>query len=207
MSLFSLGADAARRKTVRAGGPTPPVRAELAGLKIVDDGGQESGTAPAAASSDNPLQALVLFIPAETVAIFVTVATGLFGAFPGHEVDAARAWYGFCLVLTPVFAWIGFATQWRKDHGGAYPSAADAPWFRIVASIFAFAVWGLAVSTAVGTAILCPSVTVADAGAGHAAAPTATCNAEAISGVVVIVVGAILTVLDGLIDYTPKPAQ
>jgi hypothetical protein len=166
MSLFNLGIDAAAKKAAPARQSTE------------------------ADEKDNPLAALALFVPAETVAIFVTVATALLNAFVGKEHDAALAWYLFCLVLTPIFTWTGFATQWRKDHGGAYPALADAPWFRIVASAVAFAAWGLAVAPKVGSEIMCGAV---------------TCGADAVTGAVVIIVGVILTALDGLIQYKQKP--
>ncbi|MBV8299543.1 MAG: hypothetical protein JO083_08395 [Candidatus Eremiobacteraeota bacterium] len=184
MSLLTLGADAAKRKSAlrtarHPGGPTSPPQPP--------------------APEQTPLDALVLFLPAETVAIFVTVATALFAAFPDHQHTAALSWYVFCLVLTPIFTWIGFATQWRKDHAGAYPPATTTPWFRLVASTVAFLPWGLAVAPAVGSELLCHVAPVSGSGSA-----TATCNAEAISGVAVLIVGAILTALDGLIDYSPK---
>jgi hypothetical protein len=148
-------------------------------------------------SGPNPLQALAMFVPAETVAIFVTIATALLAAFSGTDQNAAAwTWYAFCIVLTPIFAWIGFATTWRKNNGGAYPKLSDAPWFRIFASMVAFAAWGLAVAPKVGSAVLCPR--------NDTSATAPACNAEALSGILVIVVGVILTALDGLIDYTPK---
>jgi hypothetical protein len=187
MSLFSLGADAANRKS-----PAPPAPPPHDPAAVRDAGAPGDGK-----PSTNPLAALAMFVPAETVAIFVTVATALLAAFSGSDqIAAAWVWYAFCILLTPVFAWIGFATTWRKNNNGSYPKAGDAPWFRIVASMVAFAAWGLAVAPKVGSAILCPH------NDNSATAPA--CNAEALSGILVIVVGVILTALDGLIDYTPK---
>ncbi len=147
-----------------------------------------------------------MFIPAETIAIFVTVAAALLVAFPDAPITASRTWYGFCIILTPLFTWIGFATQWRKDHSGEYPTTAVAPWFRIFASMIAFGAWGLAVAPKVGSAILCPHTfdNAVNAAAVGTAATVPACNAESLSGIIVIVIGVILAALDGLIDYSPK---
>ncbi|HEY0384256.1 MAG TPA: hypothetical protein VGC72_18860 [Candidatus Elarobacter sp.] len=211
MSLFNLGATAAIRKTA------PPAAPERLGVIEAPVDGSPAGAGETKQPEQSPLSALVMFVPAETIAIFVTVATALLVAFPDSPITASRVWYVFCIVLTPLFTWIGFATQWRKDHGGDYPTTAVAPWFRIIASMIAFAAWGLAVAPKVGSAILCPhsfdtaaaaaaGATTA-AGAAVAAATTAAipaCNAESLSGIIVIIVGVILAALDGLIDYSPK---
>ncbi len=205
MSLFNLGATAAIQKTAP---PPPPNGAGGTKPPSTDEGAAQQ-------PAQGPLAALVLFVPAETIAIFVTVATALLVAFPDAPITASRTWYAFCILLTPVFAWIGFATQWRKDHGGAYPTGAAFPWFRIFASMIAFAAWGLAVAPKVGAAILCPhsfdkpaggafDITVAAAAGAVAAVPA--CNAESLSGIIVIVVGVILAALDGLVDYSPTKA-
>ncbi len=208
MSLFNLGATAAIRKAA----VPPPVRGPGAGY-VAGNAHDTTTAGDTKPPEQSPLEALVMFVPAETVAIFVTVATALLVAFPDNPITASRAWYAFCLLLTPVFTWIGFATQWRKDHDGKYPTTAVAPWFRIGASMVAFAAWGLAVAPKVGSALLCPhsfdaaatatAATTTTVAAAAAAAVTPSCNAESLSGIIVIVVGVILAALDGLIDYSP----
>lgn len=170
MSLFGLGLDAASRRKGTEG--------------------QAGERATEGDDKRNPLAVLGMFVPAETIAIYVTVANTLLTAFGANSRAAAVGWYAFCLSLTPVFTWIGFATQWRRDHEGTYPSFSDAPWFRIGSSAVAFAAWGLAVSPKVGAYIVCGQDVCA--------------SAESLAGIAAIIVGVILTVLDGLVNYTPK---
>src|ERR1700736_279900 len=196
MSLFALGAGAAvQRNAASAKAAEQTRRLNLLQTGNIAPGEVPSTAADAAATTDdknNPLAVIAMFVPAETIAIFVTVAGTLLTYFAGtNERTAAVTWYVLCLVLSPVFTWIGFATQWRKDHSGDYPGpAAKPPWFRIIASGVAFAAWGLAVAPKVGSEIIC-------------GLETCTPDSAALAGVLVIIVGAILVVLDGLIDYTP----
>ena len=197
MSLFALGAGSA----VRQNAANTEAAAHVRHLNLIaaGGGGAETPSTPAdtsaASDKDNPLAVIAVFVPAETIAIFVTVATALLTYFAGpNERTAAVVWYVFCLLLSPLFTWIGFATQWRKDHGGNYPGGtAKTPWFRIFASAVAFAAWGLAVAPKLASEVMC-------------GLETCSPDAAALAGILVIIVGAILFVVDGLIDYSP-PAK
>ena len=195
MSLFALGAGSA----VRQNAANAQAAAHVRHLNLIAAGGGGGAETPstvadtaAASDKDNPLAVIAVFVPAETIAIFVTVATALPTYFLGpNEHTAAVVWYVFCLLLSPIFTWIGFATQWRKDHGGKYPGGtATTPWFRIFASAVAFAAWGLAVAPKLASEVVCRKETCSP-------------DVAALAGILVIIVGAILFVVDGLIDYTP----
>ncbi|HEY6235779.1 MAG TPA: hypothetical protein VIW69_11815 [Candidatus Elarobacter sp.] len=178
MSLSSLGADAATRKKAA----------------LIIDGRQANPHAAAAKDAldqeKDALSTLALFIPAETIAIYVTVGAVLVKTFASASDQAAWWWYGINVALSVVFTWVAFAITWRKNNRGAYPAWQAVPRFRLVAAAVAFASWGLAISPAMSNAMFC-----------HPTSTACTDYANALAGALVIVVAVVLAMLDRLVNY------
>ena len=178
MSLSSLGADAATRKKAA----------------VIVDGQQANPHAAvvkdALDQEKDALSTLALFIPAEKIAIYVTVGSVLLKTFANASDQAAWWWYGINVVLSVIFTWIAFAITWRKNNQGAYPAWQAVPRFRLLAAAVAFASWGLAISPAMSNAMFC-----------HPTSTACTDNANALAGALVIIVAVVLAMLDRLVNY------
>ncbi len=149
------------------------------------------------------LSAIEKFVPTEIVGIYVAVAAILIplaGKSESHAaLIAASAWLGTCLVLTPVYYCISYATRWKR-HTGTLPRPADVPRWPVLAASVAFVVWGLAVSQYVSTPLLCGTLD-------PTAAPCT--NRLQFVTVLVLVVAPLLGALDALVnakkDGSPAP--
>jgi hypothetical protein len=189
MSLSRLADDSVTRRMRRdpahqaslldGGAPRKP------GTAASDSGESDDGGITGA------LSAIEKFVPTEIVGIYVAVAAiliplvGEHGAFP-----AAAGWLAACLVLTPVYYWIAYATRWKR-RTGKLPRPAEVPRWPMLAASVAFVVWGLAVSQLVSAPLLCP---------GHPAAAPECVNRLQLVTVLVLVVGPLLGAIDALVN-------
>lgn len=198
MSLSRLAEDSVIRR-MRRDPAHPPLAAGPPGTP---------GTTPSGPGGDDggitgALSAIEKFVPTEIVGIYVAVAAILIplaGKSDSHPaLIAAAGWLGTCLVLTPVYYCIAYATRWKR-HTGTLPRPADVPRWPVLAASVAFVVWGLAVSQYVSTPLLCGGMV-----------PTGEpcTNRLQFVTVLVLVVAPLLGALDALVnakkDGSPAP--
>jgi hypothetical protein len=194
MSLSRLAEDSVTRR-LRRDTAHPPLAAGPPGPTPSGSGGDDGGGITGA------LSAIEKFVPTEIVGIYVAVAAILIPLAGKSETPAAftvaAAWLATCLVLTPVYYCIAYATRWKR-HTGKLPRPADVPRWPVLAASVAFVVWGLAVSQYVSTPLLC----------GHLD-PAACANRLQLVTVLVLVVAPLLGAIDALVnakkDGSPAP--
>lgn len=98
-----------------------------------------------AASIDSAISALSVYIPAEAMAIYLAVSSSLPAIVRAFSViDPYVIYWLFVFGLSPGLFLLAYFAKLAKT-GSSFPSSWEFPWFRLLASIIAFAVWGLCV--------------------------------------------------------------
>lgn len=115
---------------------------------------QEEGLFPLATSdpikpgqASNVFDALARYIPTEAVTLYVAAASAM-GAlketFP-HLTEAGVYW--FFVIFTPILFFIIFLGKRSEAKLKLFPPIKQWPWWKLIASTVAFAVWALAIPT------------------------------------------------------------
>ncbi len=193
MSLSMMAADSVDRQMRRYG-----VSADPKQTAMVAGATPASGTAGSGASITGALTAIEKFVPTEIVGIYVAVAAILIPIVgKSAPIPAAAGWLAACLVLTPVYYWINYATQWKR-RTGSLPRPMDVPLWPMLAASVAFVVWGLAVSQLVSTPLLCRALEPS----------SAECTGRLqVSTVLVLVIGPLLGAIDNLVNAKKADAS
>jgi len=98
-----------------------------------------------AAAVDNALSALAVYIPAEAMALYLALTASLPVISRDFAIlDRTNVYWAFVLLLSPGLFVLAFLVKLAREKAG-FPTAREFPWFRMMASILAFAVWGLCV--------------------------------------------------------------
>ena len=98
-----------------------------------------------AATIDSAISALSAYIPAEAMAIYLAVSSSLdaiveaYPAFSPHWV-----YWAFVFGFSPGLFLLAYFTK-LANAKSPLPAVREFPWFRLVSSVIAFAVWGLCV--------------------------------------------------------------
>jgi hypothetical protein len=182
-STASLAIDSANRKAGLAPGVGPAV---------VPGGAAFTGPPPAVPPSTVPvapstvtsaLGTIVKLVPADIVAMYVVVVTALEaqGAINGHP-EWLWAWFGIAFALTIIFFYIQFAQSYQQTHG-IIPSWHLIPAWRITLTVVAFTIWAFAVKPDATKAMFW----------GSDLAPL-------LSSLAIIVIGPLLSAVDGLLN-------
>jgi len=98
-----------------------------------------------AASVDNALMALLTYIPTEATAIYLATVSAL-PAIQGSLTWLKSEWvyWAFVVIINPALFVLFYYNQLARN-GEQFPKAAEFPWWRLSASVVAFAVWALCV--------------------------------------------------------------
>jgi len=102
---------------------------------------EDSGARPQEAQ--NALSALVEYVPAETITLYLAVATALpviQRAVP--LLTTPVAYWGF-LVLTPILFILIYGGKRKAQGDPRLPDWRNLPWWPMIAATIAFAIWGL----------------------------------------------------------------
>lgn len=97
---------------------------------------------------DNALSALVEYVPAETITMYLAVIAAmpeLAKALPGARIDATRVYWLFTL-LTPILYALIYGGKRRAAGKPRWPSRSAWPWWQMIAATIAFMAWGLTVT-------------------------------------------------------------
>jgi hypothetical protein len=131
----------------------------------------------AARSNDisNTLDMLIRYIPTEAITLYVAALAAEPVIEPVVPAYEAVQVYNAFLILTPLLVLIVYASKRATEGMRPFPTLKQWPWWEMVASLVAFAAWGLAV----------PGNPYANSPAGTAAA-----------GLAVIAVSTLLTYLE-----------
>lgn len=159
--------------------PPERVRKMMRGIGGYADGGlPASFSREAAAQSNdisNTLEMLIRYIPTEAITLYVAALAAvpvLKETVPAYH---ARNIYNAFLIITPLLVLVVYASKRATEGMRPLPALKQWPWWEMVASLIAFAAWGLAV----------PGNPYAQSAPGAAAA-----------GLAVIVVSTVLTYLE-----------
>ncbi len=102
---------------------------------------------PEKSKSAAAIEALTRYIPTEIITLYIAAASAMAAlktTFP--SVTEANT-YWFFVFATPVVFLIVFAGERRSQKLSALPMPHKWPWWKLVSSTIAFAVWALAVPT------------------------------------------------------------
>jgi hypothetical protein len=182
-STASLAIDSANRKAGVAPGVGPG--AVPGGAAFTGPTPQVPPTTVAVAPSTvtSALGTVVKLVPADIVAMYVVVVTALTaqGAIKDHP-EWLWAWFGFALVLTIVFFYIQFAQSYQQTHG-TIPNWRLIPAWRITLTVVAFTIWAFAVKPDATKEMFWQSDL-----------------ATLIASLAIIVIGPLLSAVDGLLN-------
>jgi hypothetical protein len=131
MSLNSLASSRVARET--AGRRRPAAVAAS-----TDD----AGSAPE--DVQNALSALVEYVPAETITLYLAVASALPVVQSSVAVLTAQNVYWFFVALTPILFALIYGGKRKAQAGSRWPGLKDWPWWPMIAATIAFMVWALA---------------------------------------------------------------
>lgn len=163
MSLNSLAVSRVAREA--------PSRAE--GLESI---ASEDAVGPKGEDVQNALSALVEYVPAETITLYLATLASISEL---KEVDSEQV-YWFYAGLTPLLFALIYAGKRRAAGKSRWPGVRQWPWWPMIAATIAFLAWGLSVPGA--PALVTP----------------------ALAGLVAIVVSTLLGVAGRF--FGPKPA-
>jgi len=96
--------------------------------------------------ASNALDALTRYIPTESVTLYVASASAMAALQETFGITAASV-YWFFVIFTPILFLIIFTGKRKEAKLTLFPPINQWPWFKLVASTVAFAVWGLAIPT------------------------------------------------------------
>jgi hypothetical protein len=105
----------------------------------------DDAVGPADADVQNALSALVEYVPAETVTLYLATIASL--PVISRGVPGFTAWGAYALfaVLTPVLFALIYGGKRRAAGKPRWPGLGRWPWWPMVAATVAFLAWGLAV--------------------------------------------------------------
>ena len=107
------------------------------------DAAEKSGALVQPPLKDDVLAGLTKYIPTESVTLYVAAVSSLPALKEVGITSPIAFWFFIC--LTPVLMLLLFLRQLALAGKDWNISAAQWPWWRIIASTVAFAVWALAV--------------------------------------------------------------
>lgn len=122
------------------------------------------GLAPTKATKDDVLAGLTKYIPTESITLYIATASAA-EALRAYGITASLT-YWFFVGFTPVLLLLIFLRHLAVTGTNWKVSVGKWPWWRIIASTVAFAVWALAVP---GNPIISPTDTSGGVLAGLAA--------------------------------------
>src|SRR6267143_6667619 len=94
--------------------------------------------------SSNALQSLVKYIPTESTTLYVAAMSAKDALNATISFFTPTFSYWFFAFLTPVLFLMIYVAKRRAKDLATFPQLRDFPWWKVVASIIAFLVWGLA---------------------------------------------------------------
>lgn len=136
MSLNSLTTNRVAREVARKGSVQK-------GITVAS----EDSLGPDRQDVDNALSALVEYVPAETITMYLaTIAAlpALAKAITEVSVDAKNVYWLFAL-LTPVLYALIYAGKRKAAGESRWPGLKEWPWWPMIAATVAFMAWGLTV--------------------------------------------------------------
>lgn len=141
--------------------------------------------AGAAAAINNALSALLQYIPAEATAIYLATTS----AIPAIQAnipsfDPLYVYWVFVFGIVPLLFALLYYNQIAQT-GKAFPGFAGFPWFRLFASVVAFAVWALCVP-------------------GNPYSPKDKPGYGVLWGIVAVLVSVILPLIEAIYNYSTR---
>ena len=108
----------------------------------------EDAVGPKEQDVQNALSALVEYMPAETVALYLAVMSSLPALAESIPKQTTAYIYGLFAVLTPVLFALIYCGKRRAAGQPRWPGLESWPWWPMIAATIAFLAWGLAVPDA-----------------------------------------------------------
>jgi len=97
--------------------------------------------------ASNAFDSLAHYIPIEAVTLYVAASSAMFALKETFTwITEARVYWSF-VCFTPLLFLIIFCGKRREANLSLFPSARRWPWWKLVSSTVAFAVWALAIPT------------------------------------------------------------
>jgi len=92
-------------------------------------------------------EALARYIPTEVVTLYIAAASAMQALKQAMPVINETNTYWFFVIITPVVFFVVYAGKRLANNQPAWPGLRSLPWWKLIASTVAFAVWALAVPT------------------------------------------------------------
>lgn len=103
------------------------------------------GVKPEATTPAANFEALARYIPTEVLTLYIATASAMDALKTQFSSISAEASYWFFLLLTPCVFMLALLGQRKRAGLHVIPAISDVPFWRLIASTIAFAVWALAV--------------------------------------------------------------
>jgi hypothetical protein len=97
--------------------------------------------------ASNAFDALTRYIPTEAVTLYVATASAMAALKQTFPLVTEAGVYWFFVILSPILFLIIFAGKRREAGLELFPPIKKWPWWKLIASTVAFAVWALAIPT------------------------------------------------------------
>jgi len=129
----------------------PPLRVQqmMRGVGGFADGGLPSSLSRDVAvrgnAISNTLDMLIRYIPTEIITFYIAALAGVPALQPALPVFTPGNIYAAFLILTPLLVFLVYMSKRATEGMRLIPSLKQWPWWEMVASLVAFAAWGLAV--------------------------------------------------------------
>jgi len=110
--------------------------------------GAAPASPPRAASTSGALDALIKYIPTESVALYLAAAAlmpSLADAYKVPVIDFVKGglYWGFAIGITPLLFILILLAKRREAGLSTIPSNTEFPWWEFVAATIAFGVWAM----------------------------------------------------------------
>lgn len=145
----------------------------------------QTGTAPVAASAraiESAVTALVRYIPTEIITLYIAAVSVAPALNEAVHFLTPRALYWSFVLLTPIMFMIVFLNRLAIERQ-KFPGLRQFPWWKLMSSTAAFAVWALAV----------PNNPYID-----------TVAASAAAGLAALLASTILTLLEPIVEWSTR---